>query len=129
MDTIRLRTLTEKSIIGFGQYADLRVKDLISMNRTRDIRWIYYNCSMISFMPDILRWARIEECDEIEKPGVDRELYKSVNEYIEGFQAEYQREGAAKRAEKRIGRSKMTKRNIDKRYFSKGSMQSRNHGH
>lgn len=128
MDTIRLRTLTEKSIIGFGQYTDLRVKDLISTNRTKEIRWIYYNSSMISFMPDILRWARIEECDEIEKPGVDRELYKSLNEFIGGFQTEYQREGAAKRAEKRIGRSKMTKRNIEKRYFSKGSMQSRNHG-
>ena len=129
MDTIRLRTLTEKSIIGFGKYTDLRVKDLISMRRTRDIRWIYYNCSMISFMPDILRWARIEECDEIEKPGKSHEKYIELNELLSNRIGGLTKHINNKVAKCKLRHERGRNRYSNNKYFSKGSMQSRNHGH
>jgi len=80
MDTIRLRTMTEKSIIGFGKFTDISVQNLIDMKKTREIRWIYFNCSLLSFKDNILDWAGITDEYRIEKPGTNKELYYQLND-------------------------------------------------
>ena len=78
MDTIRLRTLTLKSVVGFGKYTDSTVGQVLGLNRTGYLRWIYYNMSGISFMPEVLEKIFIHPWDEIDKPGKDPEKCTKV---------------------------------------------------
>ena len=52
-DVVLLRTLTRKSIIGFGQYNDLTVQNLLDTRKQMDLLKIYYFFRNIDFMPDI----------------------------------------------------------------------------
>lgn len=120
--------MTEKSIIGFGRYTDLSVGNLLAMKKTRDLRWIYYNCSMLSFIPDILDKIGITEGYRIEKPGTDKEMGLMVNELarirISGFMQLKKQLHA-----KKVLKSKMYDRiNKDKIRYSKSAMQARNQG-
>jgi hypothetical protein len=71
MDIIRLRILTEKSTLSFGQYADMSVGNLLALQKSTYLRWVYYNCSTISFTPDVLNQIFIYPDERIEKPGKD----------------------------------------------------------
>lgn len=82
MDTIRLRTLTKKSILKFGEYNDYNIDSLIKLNRTLYLRWVYYNCSMITFTDDILEEIHIYNDFRIKKPGTDKNMHKKCNEYL-----------------------------------------------
>ena len=42
MSILLLRTLTKKSIIGFGNYVDLTIQNLFDMNKHKDLLEIYY---------------------------------------------------------------------------------------
>jgi len=53
MSIVLLRTLTRKSIIGFGDYKDLTVQNLIDTFRTKELLKIYYNCRNIDFNQDL----------------------------------------------------------------------------
>jgi hypothetical protein len=129
MDVIRLRTLAEKSILGFGKYADMSVGQILTLKHTRYLRWCYYHCSMISFHVDILDKVSIFEQNYITKPGVDPEMYKVVNDRVMGSIGGLQKHVINKTNRARI--KEQNKRNYmaDQRKFSKGNMQSKNHGH
>ena len=76
-----MRTLTLKSKLGFGKHCDNTVKEVLEVFKSKDyLRWVYYNMSHISFMPEIL-----EEIDVyviIPKPGKAPELFeKDAKEY------------------------------------------------
>jgi hypothetical protein len=83
MDTIRLRTLTEKSILGFGRHADLKVGDILKTFKFRYLRFVYYNCSMISFTDDILDKIYITPEYRIDKPGKNPDMCKTLNDIID----------------------------------------------
>lgn len=71
------RTLTKKSRFNFGRYADYTVGDIIDIRQQREyVIWVYYNCSHISFMPEILEQCCIEP---ITKPGTAPEMMQVVN--------------------------------------------------
>ena len=76
-----MRTLTLKSKIGFGRFADLRVGEVLNIYKKKEyLRWIYYNMSHISFMPEILE--EIDVINEINKPGKSPDLFeKDVKEF------------------------------------------------
>ena len=67
--TLLLRTLTLKSVLGFGyeQIRDQRIGDLIKANYFKTLISAYYGMSMISFTDDVLDILKIEI--RIEKPG------------------------------------------------------------
>ncbi|HDZ04882.1 hypothetical protein LCGC14_0370450 [marine sediment metagenome] len=69
--TVLLRTLTKKSILGFGKFADCKVGDLmkISIKEIEYLVWVYYHMSMISYHNDILIELGIIEDLQIDKPG------------------------------------------------------------
>ena len=66
-----LRKLALKSIFNFGRFYDYTVSQALSLNKHRYLIWVYYNCSHISFLDEILDILDITEERRIEKPGKD----------------------------------------------------------
>lgn len=140
--TIHLRTLARKSVLDFGKYEGWTVQQCLDMKNYRILRWYYYNCSMISFMPDILDEIGIPEDKRIAKPGKAPEIGVAIDKQKDIKQAIFRKEafesgdqetmnkvGHAKSVERkrRLARYCQFKRD-DHRRFSKGAMQGVNHG-
>ena len=128
MDTIRLRTLARKSIMGFGRFHDYRVHDLINLGHKRFLRWYYYNMSMISFNDEILDVIGITEEHRITKPGKNPNRHDELNKEIDPNW-----QGLSKHKTKLNGKAasrgrQTAQRHRERIYYSKGSMQARNHG-
>jgi hypothetical protein len=75
MSTILLRTLTRKSIIGFGNYRDLTVQNLIDMARHKELLSIYYNFRNIDFNQDLIDELKIDEVYRIDKKKPQTERF------------------------------------------------------
>lgn len=129
MDTIRLRTLTLKSVLGFGKYADMTVHQVLSLKHTRVLRWYYYNCSMISFIPDVLDFIDIKEDERIDKPGKDPDMFERVNEEIQKNLGGLPRHIVNKTGKSRQRENNRRRWHSNKFRYSKSYMQSKNHGH
>lgn len=81
MDTIRLRTLTLKSLMKFGKYKDLTVYEVIyGLRKPNHIIDCYFNLSMVSFNEEVLDIVGIAVEYRISKPG------KSVDKRVEFYQ-------------------------------------------
>ena len=129
MDTIRLRTLSKKSTIGFGKYADYTVNGLLGLNKTTLLRWYYFNCDMISFLPEILEEIHIPEEYRIDKPGKCPEKYDELNQILwKKFCGKSKLKKKMHATKVLMGKFKHNriKENIK---YSKASLQRRNHGH
>ncbi|MBQ4009143.1 MAG: hypothetical protein II604_00395 [Bacteroidales bacterium] len=127
----------------FGQYQGRTVQQCIDLGNTRYLRWIYYNCSKISFMPDILDEIGVTEEWRIEKAGkdpekgkmLDDEKDKNHNNHLkrlsetDKMEAIKQSSKYSARLRKQSNRKLMQFERQDTKYFSKGAMQRRNHGH
>lgn len=136
MSTVLLRTLALKSKLGFGKYPDYRIEQLIALRKQPYLRWLYFNASNISFMPEILLMIGLLEKEFIPKPGVDRDAAERIMKNSIGHLAT--RIGAEE-ATKSIAkiRRKSKKAAIGKRIYaeqyvksqnSKARLQARNHG-
>ena len=75
-DNLMLRKLTFKSIIGFGNYKDLTVQDLINLQREMELVQIYYNLAKIDYVPEVKEALCIDERRSIKKPGTDSTAFK-----------------------------------------------------
>lgn len=75
---IALRTLTEKSLLGFGKYGELRVQEIIDFRGGVYLRWCYFNREEISFQEQILNKINITQKHYIKKPGTNKELGKKL---------------------------------------------------
>jgi hypothetical protein len=53
MSVLLLRTITRKSVIGFGSYRDLTVQNLLDLFKHKELLEIYYNCRNIDFNEDL----------------------------------------------------------------------------
>lgn len=128
MDVIKLRIMTEKSIIGFGKFTDLTVQNLIDMRRTPELRWIYYNCSMLSFKDNILDFLGITDEFKIDKPGKDKEKFLQIQEEKDKKTCGFDK------LKRKMHNTAIEKANYvgymkrDRIYFSKSSMQAKNQG-
>jgi len=121
--------MSYKSVIGFGKYEDLTVQDMINLRRNRELRWIYYNCSMLSFIPEILELIGITDDFKISKPGKDREVGDAVNRLAEmrinkGLQ-KFNKDRSRYEFKKYINRQKVS----EIKRFSKQNLQWKNQGH
>lgn len=133
---IRLRILTEKSIIGFGKYNLLTIGEILTLGHTNYLRYVYYNFESISFTDDILKKIYVIIIDEkgeiiidrrINKPGKNLELHLEIQEYMESI--------VKKRCSPNNYKNKMQKgakiamksrKERDKIYYSKTMMKARN---
>lgn len=67
--------MTLNSIIGFGNYRDLKVGDLINISKHSELIRMYYGLEKIDFTPDVKILLRINENREIKKPGKSYDMY------------------------------------------------------
>ena len=89
--TVRLRTLTPKSILGEegGSYVNWTV-DKTLKNAPKKIYYLYCNYEKISFTDEVLK-ELIDKgfpVEKIDKPGVDKQQYR---DYLSGGLEEYRR--------------------------------------
>lgn len=143
MDIIRLRTMARKSVFEGGTCDNCSVQQMLNLKAWKTLRWIYYNCSNISFLPDILDEIGITEEWRIAKPGTDkekgRELDQKFHERFNKMLSSISHEDPTKaigiykrtmRRSKAISQFRISQfRNHDRSIFNKGAMQRRNHGH
>jgi len=66
---ISLRTLTEKSTLGFGMFTDLKVGNLIRAN-PQYLIWLYFHTDWINYSEGVIKVLGLSG-HEIEKPGID----------------------------------------------------------
>lgn len=124
-----LRTLTVKSTMGFGIYKELKVGEVINLNKKQYLRWCYYNLSNITFTEDILIQLGITEEYRIEKPGKNVEHGVLLDELIFSMYSDKAQEAIGKATEKRRSAKRKKNKLFDKIRFSKGNLQRLNHGH
>ena len=141
--TVLLRTLARKSVLDFGKHKDRSVQQLLDLKHYRVLRWYYYNCSMISFLPDILDEIGIPEESRIAKPGKDPEKGAAIDAEKDANMKNFRRKAFyyndtdamgkvshdfAKERKKRksvfVGAQKQ-----DRNQFRKGVMAWKNQGH
>lgn len=135
-DVTLLRKLTRKSILGFGKHKDLTVQNLIDLDKKSYLRWVYYNCSKIDFMEDILKEIFKQDFVRLNKPDKNPELYEAylkkwmekTEEDMPNFVIQKLKAKTEKKYLKDKKRELVNNRKRDKIFFSKGAMQSRNHG-
>ena len=127
MDVTILRILTEKSIIWFGKWEGYSVGQMIGLKHTAALRWIYYNCSKVSFVDEVLDkiYIRYDEY-KIEKPGKNPELCQKLKNLLWAKTTDENRIWQY-RINKR-GKTGLAKKTVAQ-LPTKGQMQSKNHGH
>jgi hypothetical protein len=127
--TILLRKLTKKSKLNFGKHRDLTVEYLIEHHYKIYLRWVYFNCSNITFVDDILDEINITQEFRFEKPNKNITLYNEFKEFIDSFRTDKTKERNAKKLDKFLLTKAVKHRKYDNIHYSKGSLIRRNHGH
>lgn len=124
----KYRGCTRKSILGFGNYADLPVGEILKVDKIY-VAWVYYNIEKVTFSEDILQELGIVE--RIDKPGVDRKAFYRWKDALYADIPEDKKDLAylAKwRGRKKAACANM--RRVEKATsYSKAALQANNHGH
>lgn len=72
-----LRKLTRKSTLKVGKHKDLTVQRVLDLGKKKDLVYLYFNTSNMTFMDDILDELRITEEFRISKPSKSRSAYNN----------------------------------------------------
>jgi hypothetical protein len=129
MPVTLLRTLTEKSLLGFGKYADMRVGEVIALNKRPYLRWAYFNCSKITFSPEVLGKLLIAEDKRIEKPGTQPGAERVIMEAIMENLPHDMKNHIAHRSKCASIERKICNTGFILRNNTRHSLQRKNHGH
>lgn len=141
MAVLLLRTLTRKSVIGFGQHRELTVQNMIDTCRTHDLLHIYYSCRNIDFNQDLKDELCIYGEREINKKEYSEIRYISNARYLIGqcMREMIDKKDDVTRQKELNFRYKMKVENrkhfarkerwLKSTIYSKGAMQARNQGH
>lgn len=121
-----LRTLSRKSTLCFGKYAECTVGQLLDCKRLMYLRWIYYNCSMINYQEDILNALQIDQEWRIDKPGLKPGMEDELNDYIHGRVHGFDKLKLKMRLSKQVRIAKFRYDNMGRSVESKKVMQARN---
>ena len=128
-DVTLLRKLTEKSILKFGQYADVPICNLLELKKYSYLRWVYFNCSNITFFENILIEIGITEEFFIEKPGVNNEFHEKLTK-IKRENINWKDKKHIDKVFKYATKNKKNQRtNLDRIKYSKSSLARKNQGH
>lgn len=83
MATLLLRTMTRKSLIGFGDFKDLTVQNLIDTLRHKELLSLYYTCRNIDFNEELIAELKIDKVFRIDKKNKRQDRWiKESNKYI-----------------------------------------------
>lgn len=83
MATLLLRTMTRKSLIGFGVFKDLTVQNLIDTLRHKELLSLYYTCRNIDFNEELIAELKIDKVFRIDKKNKSEQRWiKESNKYI-----------------------------------------------
>lgn len=138
MSSVLLRTLTRKSIIGFGHYKDLSVQNLIDLFKHKELLSIYYTCRNIDFCQDLKDELYISGEREINKkipqaerylPNANKYMYDCLNDIIgskskKELRAAILTRGREKRTQKK--HREIKEKVIDATVFGKSAQRNRN---
>jgi len=138
-DIVLLRTLTRKSIIGFGNFKDLTVQNLIDTRQQRKLLEIYYFCRNIDYMPDIKEELfilddRVIDKKKYEEDRFNKIYYKNINFcYDKILENENEKFGKFQSIGNKMKRKKLNKavqksieQALNRTIFSKGAQQRKN---
>jgi hypothetical protein len=132
-DVVLLRKLSRKSTLKFGKYSELTVQDVINLTKQKYLRWVYFNCSNINFMDDILHEINIPEKFRIDKPSKNPELHDELNQHIfNNISDKFLPKYLAKKqliADKNIKSKAIRGLKKDSINYTKSAMQRLNQGH
>lgn len=81
-DVVLLRKLTAKSTMRFGKFADLTVQQCLDTKKRKYLRWVYFNCSNITFTDELLDELFIPVWYRIDKPSKNIELGEKLEENL-----------------------------------------------
>lgn len=124
-----LRKLTEKSILKFGQFSEVPIINLLELKKYSYLRWVYFNCSNITFFDNILTEIGITEEFYIEKPGINPEFHEKLTE-IKRKNLHWKSKKHIEKVHKfSIKNKRIQDRNFDRITFSKASLTRKNQGH
>lgn len=124
-----LRIMTEKSIIGFGQYKDMKIGDIIKLGKNDYLRWIYYNYEGLSFTDEILYKINIRGRWKISKPGKDIDSGIHLEKIMLGCRIAKEKGAFLMGRYKKRAKVKLKRfEKQDNRYWSKEKMQQINQG-
>jgi hypothetical protein len=132
MDVTLLRTLTKKSIIWFGQYGGMSVEQIIHIQKSNYLRWLYYNASKVNFVDEILEELRIYPSWRIPKPGTNNDMFVELGEVLHSaiHCSDPERYFKMKSRSKRISKGRYMERLAKfKKYYRNNYLQAKNHGH
>jgi hypothetical protein len=128
-DVTLLRKLTEKSILKFGQYADVPIWNLLELKKYSYLRWVYFNSSNITFFENILLEIGITEEYFIEKPGVNPEFHEKLTEIKRENTSWKTQKHLDKVSKYRIKNKNNQIKNLDRINYSKSNLARKNQGH
>jgi len=128
-DVIKLRKLSRKSVIDFGMNEGLRIQDLLNLRKYRQLRYIYYAYSKLSFLDDILEEIGITEDFKINKPGKDLEMNKKINKCKDEISFGLTKHIRKLQVKKQNRRDRVLKRVASNIKFSKANLTRKNQGH
>jgi hypothetical protein len=131
-DVTLLRKLTHKSTLKFGKYSELAVNHMIDLKRHAYLRWVYFNCSNITFIDDILEEIGVYANYRIQKPGKNPELGVELDE-LKSHHALFLPFKVKKHNAKVLKGKKLCRfvsfKQADRIQFSKGALARQNQGH
>jgi len=128
-DVVLLRKLALKSFLTFGKFSDLTVNQCIETRKKSYLRWVYFNCSNITFLDDILDEIKIPLNFRFDKPNKNTELGKKLEKELRESYPEWFEKKIAKRTKKILEIKVLVKELKDDKYNSKLKLMNRNHGH
>lgn len=129
MDTIRLRTMTYKSVFIGGRHDGMTVHQILSMDRYRYLRNVYFTYDSLTFIDEILDLINIPKEYRIEKPGTNKDFNKELNDKYDKYTDAGNLIPTHFFNENQFKTKRMNKIKKDRIKYSKGSLQARNHGH
>lgn len=140
MSILLMRTVTPKSIFGFGKYTDISIQQMLNMGMHKELLKIYYSNRNLDYNQELKDALCIHGEHEIDKRNYNHEsrYYESTNYHInqclkqilsKKTDDELDKHKRMKRKEMHYGRKQVkAKESIYKRtIFSKGVQQMRNH--
>lgn len=127
-DVTLLRKLTEKSTLKFGVNSDVPIYQLIALKDKSYLVWVYFNCSKITFVDEILDQLNIPVEFRIQKPGCSKEshqLFLDSKEKPDGLFAKILKQ----KTDKKLKAKRVQQRLYLKKFEIKNFLTRKNHGH
>lgn len=141
MSIVLLRTLTRKSIIGFGWYRDMSVQNLLDLAKHKELLNIYYTCRNIDFNQDLKEELCISGERDIDKKNPSEKRYikdglRFQSICLKEIMNKMTEEQLAINTKVKLGSKQMDKKMKNRKtdmysslFNSKGRLKAVNHGH